>query len=899
MTQNNILRHELPISIFLIINFFSMIKKTLLILFVFCSFISISQDRKLNKILDLINQNEIEDLDKSLEVLIGENPNLATCYFIKSKLLAHNNYILRNIDSSYYFVNIGIRLLNESSLNDKESICKKFKFCDFNVSQIKDSLSLVKLNELKLMHSIKDIENFIQFYKESSSIVLAENYLETLYFKKVTQENTTESYLEFIHLYPSSDKLDIIKSNINDLEYKKAEVTNTVKNYEEYIVNYPNSKHIEKANIKIEKLLYEELKSNHNLELYSFFLDKYPFSKFYTEVLNLSEYLAFEAILESNKLNKYLLFDKRYPNSRHKTLIKNKIIFCKSFNALESRNKNELYDFQKEYPNSLYDDQINELLSDLTVQVPFLTSNGKYKYIDKNTTKILIDKEFKIANLFHKNQAIVMINDKYGVINEEGKFIIQPKFDSIIYDDLINRYIVGLENNNNKLKLGLYTKTGVMILNCKYDYLRSKTSKLIYAETNEVNEDKIERYFYKFFGPDLLQFSESNLTISTEPYFYNGLAVVEIGEWNDDGVFTGKFGVINEETEIVIDIKYDYISETGTKPNYFYFNFGCYTREMSIEGGKWGLMDVKGDVIIPNIYDGLNSRYSIMDSNLIIVNKGAEVIFLEDEVAYGGKWGVVNFKNQLIIPLEYDEIFYTKGVFVAKKIEKIIKNNKEHIIYKYGVINSNNEIVTPFIYDYIDESLWVCRGCVTQEMFDLVNGTFGVINNLGETVLPLIYSSIWRSEDSLYYHVNKGLKYEYNKEDAFFETTSQGKNGLYSITGKEIIPVKFDDLQIYDKVIIAESNENKFHLFNKNGILINNIVYDEIRRIDLLNDYYFSFRKVDKWGILNKNGEEIIPAKFLNKSSSENTITTQDDYFLIDEGNGIYYVSKTGVSYKY
>ncbi|PUZ20904.1 WG containing repeat-containing protein [Chitinophaga costaii] len=62
----------------------------------------------------------------------------------------------------------------------------------------------------------------------------------------------------------------------------------------------------------------------------------------------------------------------------------------------------------------------NEVTSHL---IPWLTTGGKYGYAD-NSGKMFIHPQFDDAQLFQHGFAVVGKNNKYGVINTEGKFVI-------------------------------------------------------------------------------------------------------------------------------------------------------------------------------------------------------------------------------------------------------------------------------------------------------------------------------------------------------------------------------------------------------------------------------------------------------------------------------------------
>ena len=62
-------------------------------------------------------------------------------------------------------------------------------------------------------------------------------------------------------------------------------------------------------------------------------------------------------------------------------------------------------------------------------------------------------------------------------------------------------------------------------------------------------------------------------------------------------------------------------------------------------------------------------------------------------VRLNNKYGMINEKNEVIIPIIYDNVYYFQSNGLAKV--KVKLNNK------YGIINEKNEIIIPIIYNYI------------------------------------------------------------------------------------------------------------------------------------------------------------------------------------------------------
>lgn len=132
---------------------------------------------------------------------------------------------------------------------------------------------------------------------------------------------------------------------------------------------------------------------------------------------------------------------------------------------------------------------------------------------------------------------------------------------------------------------------------------------------------------------------------------------------------------------------------------------------------KWGLIDRSGKEVIPIAYD--NIEY--IGGDLVCVNTG----YKEGRIyEHSGKWGVVNLKNEIVIPFIYSDfhawdsfaivryrnkygiIDYNGNTLIKTKYDSLLPTNHKDIFVfkikdKYGLIDNREEIVIAPIYDEI------------------------------------------------------------------------------------------------------------------------------------------------------------------------------------------------------
>lgn len=87
--------------------------------------------------------------------------------------------------------------------------------------------------------------------------------------------------------------------------------------------------------------------------------------------------------------------------------------------------------------------------------------DGEYGYIDK-TGKIIISHQFTNAFPFFYGKAIVYSDSKAGLINEEGKYIVNPQFEEMSYDG--DKFLIKQDD-----KWGWCNDEGTIIINPQFE----------------------------------------------------------------------------------------------------------------------------------------------------------------------------------------------------------------------------------------------------------------------------------------------------------------------------------------------------------------------------------------------------------------------------------------------
>ena len=334
--------------------------------------------------------------------------------------------------------------------------------------------------------------------------------------------------------------------------------------------------------------------------------------------------------------------------------------------------------------------------------------DGKYGLIDFNGKEILNIEYDNISTLKGVENSILIEKDnKVGLINSDGKNIIDANYKEIknIDKDYKKGYIVIDENN----KYGVIDYNQKQVLENKYDGIEAiygeklfvikegKNEKLINDEGNVVLEDGFDKI------EQILQYSSKKGVIFVKD---------------------SKYGVMNVDAEVIVPAEYENIKEA--KDNIF----------IAKKDGKYGIVDTDK-----------NEKVEFKYTN-ITYNNVADIYLAEDE-----NYNTNILDNQFNTKLTgiLSEIDTDKGYMKLKigdeykyynfKFEE--KTNKDVLSNtlflskkdgKYGFVNSKNEVIVDYIYDDATEQNEYGYAAVKKD------GKWGSIDINGKVVIEPTYN---------------------------------------------------------------------------------------------------------------------------------------------------------------
>lgn len=463
--------------------------------------------------------------------------------------------------------------------------------------------------------------------------------------------------------------------------------------------------------------------------------------------------------------------------------------------------------------------------------------------------KNLLNSDSSSSNLVSTTYFVINKDNKWGVIDNNAKIVIQPTYDEAII----------IPNNKQDIFICTY--------DVNYEDGTYKT-KVLDNKNKEI-------------------FKEYDKVVALENYDENK------NMWYEDNVLLvekdGKYGLINLNGNKILDTVYDEIyTLKGTKNSL-----------ITVKEEKLGLVDNLGQEVIENKYEEIKSLGE--DTKKYIVKENNKY----------GIYGILNCKYQEIKPLNNNDIYCVKEANkykVINKEEKVIftekfdniETIKDNIIvyeYKdkycaYDVENSKKLSATYKTLKYTTNDLFIAR----------TNNSYGIIDINNETKIKQEYANINYYEDVNVYElegkdadlntilnnnleeITKGIVNETNAKKSYIRVWTEEGYKYYETTGKE---KSSQEILTQNNLFLSKQND-KYGFVDKDGNVVVDYIYDDAKE---QNEFgYISVKKDGLWGSLDKKGNVICDTKY---NLDENLLVDFiGEYHLGKDINLMYYTNK-------
>jgi hypothetical protein len=292
----------------------------------------------------------------------------------------------------------------------------------------------------------------------------------------------------------------------------------------------------------------------------------------------------------------------------------------------------------------------------------------------------------------------------------------------------------------------------------------------------------------------------------------------------------GKSGLFSENGKMLLDTVYHvnnpYASEYGYPGN---SSFAFDSMAVVVLKHKSGIVGPDGSFILPLQYDSLNivspscviyekdKRFGLLGKNKKPLSRhvysSLEPLFIgqrtEDSdvdpnlilAKLNGKYGVINLRDSIIIPFEYDDFWFTSGY---QEQIRMVKKDSLFSFNLFGTIHQRNpNLDYPFHYGMAEFSDYHNYNDYGE------NFVTGIINKQGKIILQPFYQIIYLGPDAIMFRDSMGrtgimspggqpkmitsnyhsLKYDEQKHVKVI--TATGKVGMINLAGDLVLDTAF------------------------------------------------------------------------------------------------------------
>jgi WG containing repeat len=469
---------------------------------------------------------------------------------------------------------------------------------------------------------------------------------------------------------------------------------------------------------------------------------------------------------------------------------------------------------------------------------------------NKNETELIyneqnksLNKKIEYVEVYH-NLTLVKSNGKFGVVKNE--IILPFEYDSIFiprkdpYNTPIgsNNKIIQKKNPPNPLIRPNQVISCLTIQNKGKFGLVNRDGKIIYpADNDEIYEAELFGYYSvkkdNLYGIYFLLSKDKKYTeIEFDRISVDGYGAIMASK-------NKKMGIFNLDGEQITPFEYD---------NDFIAQYSGIGYRVS-KDKKRGLVDKKGNVIIPPIYDDI-STFSFGNRNVL-------------KVKIKEKYGIVNLEGKVILPIEFEYIEELNNNYLVitpqrkvglydingnnilpakyKWINQTSSQNSSILVlkedeYSFNFLDKNNKIILP---ENVSEYGYVLDEVKLKSPIGLTgvlyvknkNGKFGLLDEKSGTLnAPMVYDEIIQctslDEATSYFSVRKANKY-----------------GLINEHNEELIPIKYDTVNLTFAISTSFLNEIK-------------------ETENQANDFQVVVAKGKKYGTVNLKDQVVIPFQY-------------------------------------
>ena len=639
--------------------------------------------------------------------------------------------------------------------------------------------------------------------------IMETNEIESLLFSKYTQSNTISGIELFIAKYPANVFNNKAIRLRDSLEFEKIKPLDDEVALKEFLYKRPNSFFYKSAEDLMFNVAFEKTKASNSIIKYKEYIKNYPKSPKINEAIDFVSTKNWEDIEPANNKELFLQHISEYPRSKFVAIAKQKIEEIDWKITSETDDLSSYEKFAATYPTSSKIDLVNQKIKEFKELVlPYLNGNKKYTLLNIGTLKFIGENEYDTMVAMPKGKFIVSKYKKYGIIDLFGNKITPTTYDCI--ENSGDFFIVKLSKN-----YGVLNDQGQKIIDFAFESI-TKTESNRFIVSKNIDSKKSTYGLISSSGEGLLDAIYSN--------------VIEINSTTYNVTLAGQSFLVDENA-VVKSQKYTSISPLDYNLT---SNLFCKVELKN----KNGLINIKGEVIIPLIYETINEA-----GNSLIVSSNVP--------KSGNIYGITDLTGKVLLAPKYKNINYCGNDLFAINTNTLPKTTVEN--YKLYSITSNT-FLTKDSYNSIEA---LQNGLMKVEKNELI----GYINELGETIVSPMYQRYSGDgffgdavdEDETCFIIPNNeeniTNSDLNSSSNLILVQLADKIGFINNKGEIILPIIFNRGSEFYKGINTVQNETdaKSIIDEKGNVLLDNaeILYYYNNSKSVLAKQEDSFFKID------------------------------------------------------
>lgn len=548
--------------------------------------------------------------------------------------------------------------------------------------------------------------------------------------------------------------------------------------------------------------------------------------------------------------------------------------------------------------------------------------------------KVIEDgKKYEIEKIDNYEYFTLKVDNKYGVINKEGKQIINTEYTNVIIPNPQKSVFICYTNDSTKVLNQNGEEIFTEFKSIEPIKLKNIASSLMYEKSVLTYKENEKFGLINLEGKKLTKAIYEK--IEGLPYKEGELLVQK----------EGKYGVINLKGKELIKPQYDQVNVDGySNDENGYKNAGYIVGNKTEEGYRYGYIDINGKMLLELEYNEIQRITEVKENDIYLISakNGQYGLFKNKEQVIGNeyqsitynqtdetlilqktkKFGVANLDGKIIIPVEYKQIdsigmyiyatnengkenVYTKeGTEIqADSNIAILETSNENFKIKidntngtvYSIIDKNDNTITKQNYSYIEY--------LSDDNFIVsLEGKLGVINSNNEIKIDIKYDSIEKLQNTDFItttlakdkttqiydkNINKLCDLPNANiviEKEYIKIYNDEVTKYFSLSGKEISNKE----ALKGNKIFATSNNGKWGFVDSNGNILLDYQYEKATD---LNEYGFAGIKLDgKWGVVNSEGKVILEPQYIINTQLEPSFI--GEYYKVEFGFGEFYYTK-------